>query len=207
MARKDYLPTDTGGKILWLTNFVAKLAVHGAALGVTPAKQTALSTRLNNFQTAVDAAEAAKTTYHSKVADARISQRVVISDLGGARSIVNEIQESPALTDIIEQDLGIIALEGELDPNVLVPIIKNLLATGEGWVLVNFLKGKAERINIYCKRGNETEFTLIGTDGETPYLDSRENLTDAPETREYKIRIVINDVEVGQFSAVVSIVV
>lgn len=207
MARKDYMPTDMGGKILWLTNFVAKLAVHGAALSVSPAKQTELSTRLNNFQTAVDAAEAAKTTYHSKVADARISQRVVISDLGGARSIVNEIQESPALTDIIEQDLGIIALEGEVDPNILVPIIKSLLATGEGWVLVNFLKGKAERINIYCRRGNETEFTLIGTDGETPYLDSRENLTDAPETREYKIRIVINDVEVGQFSAVVSIVV
>jgi hypothetical protein len=153
------------------------------------------------------AAEAAKTTYHSKVADARISQRVVISDLGGARSIVNEIQESPALTDIIAQDLGIIALEGEVDPNTLVPIIKNLLATGEGWVLVNFLKGKAERINIYCRRGNETEFTLIGTDGETTYLDSRENLTDAPETREYKIRIVINDVEVGQFSAVFSIAV
>ncbi|MBK7379643.1 MAG: hypothetical protein IPJ03_11650 [Ignavibacteriales bacterium] len=207
MARKDYLPTDMGGKILWLTNFVSKLSVHGAALGVTPAKQTALSTRLTTFQTAVDAAEAAKTTYHSKVADARISQRVVISDLGGARSIVNEIQESPALTDIIAQDLGIIALEGEVDPNTLVPIIKNLLATGEGWVLVNFLKGKAERINIYCRRGAETEFTLIGTDGETPYLDSRENLTDAPETREYKIRIVINDVEVGQFSAVFSIVV
>lgn len=207
MARKDYLPDDMGGKLLWLTNFVAKLAVHGAGLGVTPAKQTALSTKVTDFQTAVNDAEAAKTTYHSKVADARISQRAVISDLGGARSIVNEIQESPALTDIIAQDLGIIALEDSFDPNTLVPIIKKLLATGEGWVLVNFLKGKAERINIYCKRGNETEFTLIGSDGESPYLDSRANLTDAPEKREYKIRIVINDVEVGQFSAVVSIVV
>ncbi len=151
--------------------------------------------------------ETAKTNYHSKVTELKAKQKVAISDLGGVRSIVNEIQESPALTDIIAEDLGIIVEEGDVYPNTLVPIIKRLLATGEGWVLVEFLKGKAERINIYCKRGNETEFTLIGTDGASPYLDSRDNLTDAPEKREYKIRIVINDVEVGQFSAVVSIVV
>jgi hypothetical protein len=207
MARKDYLPTDLGGKILWTTNFSTRLAVHAAALSVAPAKQTALNTRITDFQTAANTLETAKTNYHSKVTELKAKQKVAISDLGGVRSIVNEIQESPALTDIIAEDLGIIVEEGEVDPNTLVPIIKKLLATGEGWVLVEFLKGKAERINIYCKRGNETEFTLIGTDGESPYLDSRENLTDAPERREYKIRIVMKDVEVGQFSAVLSIVV
>ncbi len=62
------------------------------------------------------------------------------------------------------------------------------------------------RVKQGCQRAGETTWTMLGTDTSSPYLDSRPPLVAGqPEVRRYRLRYVVNDVPVGNYSAVASI--
>jgi len=62
-------------------------------------------------------------------------------------------------------------------------------------------------VNVYSRRGSETAFTFLARDTESPYIDTRPNLVNAPEPREYKALYVWHDEEVGHDSDIVQTVV
>ena len=62
-------------------------------------------------------------------------------------------------------------------------------------------KSISDGVNIYSKRGDEADFTLLHRDNESPYTDDRPLLVAGkPELREYKAVFVVGDIEVSQFS-------
>ncbi|HWZ23017.1 MAG TPA: hypothetical protein VNW06_10210 [Cytophagaceae bacterium] len=60
------------------------------------------------------------------------------------------------------------------------------ISTAKDSVTIEFDMDFQESILIYCKRGNETDFVLLTETGKSPFRDTRSNLTEYSETREYK---------------------
>lgn len=71
---------------------------------------------------------------------------------------------------------------------------------------LNWVKGSATGVLIESQRNNETDWTLIGTDTNSPFVDNRAPLVvGAPEIRRYRIRYLVNDLPVGNYSATVTV--
>jgi hypothetical protein len=80
------------------------------------------------------------------------------------------------------------------------------LALPNGEVRLDWLKATATGVLVESQRAGETEWTLLGTDTNSPFTDSRAPLVPgAPEVRRYRLRYLINDLPVGNYSAVVSV--
>ncbi|MBK6912343.1 MAG: hypothetical protein IPH11_01155 [Ignavibacteriales bacterium] len=94
----------------------------------------------------------------------------------------------------------------QIDINTANPVLK-LRLTAENFVEIFFKKLIFDGIKIESKRGNETSFSFLAFDTEAPYLDTRPNLTDGPERREYRAYFMLHDQIVGIVSAVFTITV
>ena len=55
-----------------------------------------------------------------------------------------------------------------------------------------------ESILLYCRRENEEDFTLLAEAKQSPYVDTRSNLTAYSEMREYKAIFSIDGDPVGE---------
>jgi hypothetical protein len=77
----------------------------------------------------------------------------------------------------------------------------------QGSVPVDFNKSVADGVIIESKRGSETTFSLLGSDTEPPYVDTRVNLAPGPETRQYRARYFLNDAPIGNWSDVLTVTV
>ncbi len=53
-------------------------------------------------------------------------------------------------------------------------------------------------ILLYCKRDKETEFTLLGEATQSPFVDTRPNLTTYSESREYMALFSVDGEPVGE---------
>ena len=73
--------------------------------------------------------------------------------------------------------------------------------TGDGVTSVKFTKKSYTGVMVYCRRGIESQFTLLSKQLTSPLVDGRANLQGGlPETREYKAQFFRNDSTVGQMS-------
>ena len=65
-------------------------------------------------------------------------------------------------------------------------------------VTLNFDMHQHKSILIYCKRGKETDFTLLAEVSKGPYMDTRPNLTPYSETREYMAVYSVKGEQIGE---------
>jgi hypothetical protein len=111
--------------------------------------------------------------------------------------LVQTIKNSPAYTDAIGEDLGIVApaaggsgISPDAAPDHSVPVVRLEIVQGatQQGVRVSFVKHGHMGVWIESRRaGGAWEFLAIDTD--SPYLDERALLTAGqPEVREYRVR-------------------
>jgi hypothetical protein len=113
--------------------------------------------------------------------------------------LVRQIKASPAYTDVIGNELGIIGTEDTTDFSELKPSLKIQSIGGE--VVVSFKKNKTDGVRIYNRRGSEAAFTFLASDTESPYVDNRSKLNPLqPAKREYFAYYIIKDDQIGQQS-------
>ena len=75
-------------------------------------------------------------------------------------------------------------------------------------VKIRFNKGKTSAINIYSRRGPETEFKFLAVNTEVQFSDDRENIEQGkPEKREYYAYYKEKNVEIGLKSDIVDVIV
>ena len=120
------------------------------------------------------------------------------------RALVEYIKAHPNYTEAIGQDLGII---GAPDIGALKPVLK-ARDLGFGQAEVDSTKDIYDGVDIYGQRAGETTWTYLGRDNFPPYVDNRALLVPGqPEERRYRAKFVQNDVQVGDWSDTVSVVV
>ncbi|MBC8278141.1 MAG: hypothetical protein H8E46_07910 [FCB group bacterium] len=122
------------------------------------------------------------------------------------RATVRRVKAHKKYTETIGIGWGIVGPESHYEPSEMKVVLK--LKFNAGIVEIKFVRSHADCINIYCKRGDETEFTFLARDTESPYHDDRPNLTPGKaETRRYYAYYIFNDEEQGLPSDIVEIAV
>ncbi|MBC8384552.1 MAG: hypothetical protein H8E57_03420 [Candidatus Cloacimonetes bacterium] len=104
------------------------------------------------------------------------------------------------------KELKIIGEEISIDSSTVRPELEVILKAR--FPEIKWRKHYADGINIYSRRGDETEFTFLARDTVSPYVDNRPNLeTGKPEDREYYAFYIFDDEEEGLESDTVKITV
>jgi hypothetical protein len=89
------------------------------------------------------------------------------------------------------------------DPNTFKPKLKATVKPGE--VVIGFEKGGADGVVIYCRIRGTLPWRKLAIDMNAPYNDTAPLATpNIPEVREYMARGILNDVEIGLESDIVT---
>jgi hypothetical protein len=126
---------------------------------------------------------------------------------GWIAALVASIKTNDAYTNEMGIDLKIIGSDIVIDWATAQPT-KVKVSANAGAVHGSFLKGEATGGKIECKRGVETTFSTVTEVTGSKFTDSRPNLVPGvPETRQYRIWYLKNNVVKGLVSSIVTITV
>jgi hypothetical protein len=222
----DYIPRSEDALAIWLTDHAAGVATHGATVGLTPAEVTQAATDATVGNSAIVARSlfAAKTQevtqYKDNVLYAPLNTpmpsppaapsiaALPVGALGAivarARQRADRIKAHPAYTQAIGEACRIVA--PAVTPST--PVIPKVTAAAETdfHVRLKFVMAGHQVLEIFAKRGMETDFTLLALDTASPYVDGRPPLIPGqPETRQYRARFRDNDTPVGEWCDIITV--
>ncbi|MBI5215430.1 MAG: hypothetical protein HY960_06715 [Ignavibacteriae bacterium] len=206
MASKDYLPRIDAQFVIWFANFVGKVPQYKDTYGIKDDEINQYSADLTALKERLELIESTKKTLHSLVE--------------GKDSMISDISKRIRTTAILVkrhkdykaedgENLGIIA-PADMDEATLSAIAKPMFQAlaMSNFVRLDWIKSAYDGVIIECKRGNETTFSRLSPDNRSPYEDARPNLQpDVPEIRVYRMRYILNEKEVGNWSDEVKVVV
>ena len=123
------------------------------------------------------------------------------------RALMLRIKNAPKYTEAIGKDLGIIP-PVVVQPNATTAVTAKPKFTATvlpGYhVRLDWIKGKYSGVAIQCKRTGDANFIDIGRDNYSPFDDERPPVTAGTvEVREYRMRYLLKDALVGEWSDVV----
>jgi hypothetical protein len=225
MKKQPYLPKREPERVIWLNTFAAKIGAYAATVGITPAEVTLIGKMAAFYAYIIGLVEMTKTftqtltqfkdtltfapigTVLGAIPTLTPGAAPPVTDAGIFTVIsgyVSRIKASSAYTTSIGEDLGIIGDETTFDEGAYAPEIKG--ETTPDGAKVKFTKKGVDGINVYSRSKGDSTWEKLAFDSSSPYLDARPLQTPGtPEVREYRGRGVINDVEIGQFSDIISI--
>ena len=191
--KEDFIGTSYDDLRKVINSIVAGLAVHGANFGFSPEEIAEHTVDLNNVTTTHDIAEVAKQTSKAATKTYHTSRT---SGIALARSIANRFKAQPKYTPTIGEELGIIGKEVHYDPTTMKPVLKVTL--DDNIPAIKFVKSFSDGVNIYCKRGDDTDYEFMARDSSSPYYDERPNKEPGkPELRQYYAVYIFEDREHG----------
>ncbi|MBS4027519.1 MAG: hypothetical protein KGZ58_02685 [Ignavibacteriales bacterium] len=205
MAKKDYLPKGDSQYSFWYDNFGNKLVGHGPTLGITNDEINVVQADALSVRTKISEVQAIKLTTQAVV---HTKDETLSESRQKTRKLVNRLKAHPDYSVAIGEELGIVppdvpGIPGGVDnakPDFEITVLgdRNRL---------DWMKREFDGVVIEGKRGNETTWTHLDKDMKSPYEDMRKNLIpNVPETRIYRMRYIIGDEEVGQWSDEVKVV-
>jgi len=194
MKKKQYLPKRDSQLDIFEENFKNKLTTHSAALGINASEVSEILVHIDNHRTSYAGMISKRAESKAAKEENLMKKRILIKELG---RISSQIKKLKGYTPAIGDDLGIIGSETTFkDPSDLKPDLNAKLNGSE--IVIRFKKEDSDGVKIYSRRGNETEFTFLTTDTQSPYNDNRPKLDPSkPEQREYYAFYFDEDTEVG----------
>ncbi|MGZ4964552.1 MAG: hypothetical protein ACXWIU_09025 [Limisphaerales bacterium] len=202
MTRKDFIPPKDAEFLPWHDNLKTQATLTGTTYGLVAGDVTAIGADNTDFHTKMTAVTTTALAAKNAVTAKNISR---VTAEARARALIRRIKASAAYTPAVGDSYGINGPEDTLDLNSSAPVLTGK-ALVNGHAQVNFTNPKLEGVNLYCKRGAETEFTFLALDTASPYVDNRNLLVAGqPELRNYKAVYISNGVEVGSWSEVLVI--
>jgi len=208
MALQSYFPNTEADRIVWLGNYRAKIATHGAAVGLNTTEISDIQADiayylwlLQSWNPAVQQYAQAATAYKNQIATGEGSPPLpaitAITAQPPARPAgvltrlfaqIARFKTHAGYTETIGRDLGVIATASNTDrPYPDFTAAPETGATHQV-VRINFTKYGHDGVWIESRRGGGNwEFLAIDT--VKPYIDDRPLLTPGTaETREYRLR-------------------
>ncbi len=227
--KRYYLPKDDLGKLLWLSNFVSKLATYAAKYGITAAEQTDASdsevyfnyyiTYLETFREFLKKITAFKNELRDGVKPENqpslapaipappVAPTAVAPDIFlRITALVNRIKSHASYTVADGQDLGIEGPEFNIDLESVKPIIKIVMVAGQP--VLKFKKQGLTAVEIHVKRTEASLFELLDISSSPEFTDT--HALPAPgQTAMWKYKAIyrLKNERVGQWSDEVSMVV
>lgn len=227
--KKPYLPTIESQRVIWLNNFASKIDDYATTFGIIDdevEKIVASATlynyiiglidlakdfgkELTQFKDVLSIAPNGTTLGAIPVFNGGTVPAVVPAGIFTMISgIVKRIKSSNTnYTEAIGMDLGIIGEETNFDQDSFKSVISGKSMPGS--VTITFSKKGIDGVNVYSLPVGSTDPAIwekLSYDGHSPYHDTRPLATaGTPENRQYKVRGVINDLEIGQWSDIITV--
>lgn len=223
-------PKAEADLVIWYKNFGQTLATHATTLGLTSADVAAvkddgamleylIGELVPTYQTALQARVSFKNLMKDGPLGAPGGDPPPAPTAGTApasiapgilprlRQLIQRIKAAPNYTEAIGQELNIIGPEGNApsgDANAKPTGKAIALPTSQ--VKIEFTKRGFDGVWIESRRTGETEWTALGTDNFSPYIDTRPPLVAGrAEVREYRLRFIRRDEPVGEWSDIISV--
>ncbi len=220
-------PTSEAKWSLFLNNLSEKLPQYSAGLGVSAADLAMLAAIAANFTYLVN--------YTAQLKDAvdsyfRYKQQMMKGALGseptppvlpscnlpeaGMRGmirwvllLVRRIEASPGFTEQIGDDLGLIVINPGPSPDiVLIPSLR-FQSEPDGIVITKYGKKKQTGLRLEYKLVDEAEWIHLGDFTRATIAQQLPaNLRQRPEMLNYRGRLLKNDVPVGEYSPVYTVI-
>lgn len=198
----DYFPNRDTDLSNWCSNYKSKIAVHGPTVGLTAAE---ISTQQGYCDNIIDQIAAVEQDKNDLAASIENKKDVVKTRKTSLRQDISRLKTHSAFTQAIGDALGVIGGAGDFDPDTFKPAAKATVFPG--LVRIDFNKSQTDGANVYTRLQGAMPWTKLGTDNFPPYDDTRPLANpNTPETREYQVRAIVNDVEIGLASDIVSAV-
>lgn len=198
----DYVPRKRAERRQWLQNLKDKAPAEAAKIGAPADDGTRVVTLADGIITKLDATDAAQ----SALDGAReIEGGTEAANLAALRGIFRNWKTLPGYpASGSESVLGLKGSDGAVDPATYKPVITVSIKGGQ--ITVEFDKKGVDAMAIYCRLRGTQVWRKLAVDTYSPYIDTMP-LTQAgvPEVREYMARGVIDDVEIGLESDIVSL--
>jgi len=203
IRRKDWLKKRNADLINFIKNFKVEFPTYGIDLGYTQPEIDSIVADIGVCETDYVDKNAKQNAAEAAVSKFNTTKKSLIATF---RLNVPRIKSAPKYTEDMGKILDIVGEEIIIDPDTMKPVLEvNLLA---GKPEIKWVKDYSEGVNIYAKRGDETEFTFLARDTVSPYVDNRQNLEPGkPEDREYYAYYIFEDQEKGLESDTVKVTV
>ena len=232
MKKSPYLPIVDSERLTWLINLNSKLTTGGlaATLGITAAQLAIILNGIKMYTFILACITASETFYHTCISFKDQMNESIIGTIpqpipayvspvnapivlvpfgffGWIMALVANIKTNAAYTTQIGTDLKIIGSDIVIDWSTAQPT-KVKVASNAGAIHGSFLKGEATGGRVDSRRGTEVAFTTLTNVTGSKFIDDRPNLVPGvPETRQYRIWYLLNNVVVGLVSVIVTITV
>ncbi len=197
----DFIPKTKGDYRAWLLNLKTEIVTQGPLFTLAAGEVTATTAACTAQIALGDAVVAAKSAYDAALqaeADGRKATDALL------RSKINDWKRMPLFTPTIAQALEVVGSAAGFDPEAYKPEFKVKISGGE--IRLDWTKKGADAVHIYGRLRGQPGWTLLGMDTSSPYIDGRPLAQAAvAETREYMLRGVLTDVEIGLDSDIQSI--
>ena len=227
MPTKGSVPVVESEVISWISHLAARIETYATVLAVTSddvktlKADAAMVVWVTDALPAIRASAQQFTSFKDSLLDQSSGGPLLITPtlttldtppgavsagvISRTRSLVQRIKKSPAYTDAIGKDLGIIGAEVTADV-MPKPKFKAIVLPNFG-VRLDWTKAGHSGVAIHCKRTGDADWVALGRDNYSPYLDERTPVAaGVSETRQYRMRYVDKDAEVGEWSDVVVVV-
>jgi hypothetical protein len=204
MAKSDFIPRSDAQFIIWHNQFREALASVGASVGVTAADLQAVSSDNTALTAAVGRAASASAAALQANNQKTVTRSTVEANV---RFLARQIKAQKGYSTALGQQLGLEGVSATIDLSAARP---RLTATAQphGVVELQFNKSQSDGVNLYASREGDAGFVFLARDTASPYVDNRPLLVAGkPEVRQYKAIYVVNDAEIGQSSAEVTVTV
>jgi hypothetical protein len=214
--------------VVWFNQFAQAFAVHGQGLGFSADEIAAVQKDAAMFNYLVGellptyrAAMQTRTSYKNLIKDGPIGEpggsvpapppasvppaTVEPGIVPRLRQMIQRILAAPKYTEAIGQELDIVGgEEAAIDRATAKPTAKAVALPGNE-VRIEFVKANFDGVLIEGRRSGESDWSALGTDNYSPYLDSRAPLAGGkPEIREYRLRYLLKDEPLGEWSDTIS---
>jgi hypothetical protein len=227
MPSKSSVPVADAEVAMWIVHLASKIDTHAPVLAITQADIKTLKTDaaavdwVSKALPAIRASAQQFTSFKDNLLDGQAGAAALVIPVlltlpaapaavpagvvSRTRALVQRIKKSPGYTEAIGKDLGIIGAT-ETNDAAPKPTFKAVVQPSFG-VRLDWVKGKHSGVTIQCKRAGDTDWVTLGRDNYSPYVDERPPVTPgASESRQYRMRYLDKDEEVGEWSDVVAVV-
>lgn len=198
----DYIPSKRAEQLPWWKRISSEIDAEGPKMGV-PAPGIAAAKAVADDQVAkMEATDAAKAALDG----ARATEATMTAaNLLAMRGFVRNWKTLPGYAASGSE--GVLHLRGTeptFDPSTFKSVLTVSIVGGQ--IKVEFTKGGVDAVVVYCRLRGTPSWTKLGIDSSSPYYDTKPLDNPAvPEVREYMAMGLINDVEVGLPSDIVSV--
>jgi hypothetical protein len=197
----DYIPQKRNDYKEWLENLRDALPTEGPSFNAPPADVTEVVDKVTE-QLALMAATAAA---ESALNAARAAERAGEAETDAlVRKKGGDWKRLTTFTEAHAQRLRLKGSSTEFNPDTHKPEFAVRIVAGE--IRLDWKKGGSQGVHVYSRLRGQANWTLIGMDTSSPYIDGRPLAQPGvPEVREYMLRGVVKDAEIGQDSDILSV--